>query len=65
MAEYQPGVCNVGGVERRKRYAFGVAGFVVAAAAVVAVYALSLPAVWMLAAGVPLLAGSEGVFQGA
>ncbi|MEE6210637.1 hypothetical protein U3A55_10775 [Salarchaeum sp. III] len=65
MTEYQPGVCNIGGVERRKRYAFGVAGVVVAAAAVVAVYALSLPAVWMLAVVAPLLAGFEGVLQGA
>ncbi|GAA0649593.1 hypothetical protein [Salarchaeum japonicum] len=65
MTEYQPGACNIGGGEQRKRYAFGVAGFAVAAAAFVAVYALSLPAVWTLATLVPLLAGFEGVLQGA
>ncbi|MGB9987007.1 hypothetical protein [Salarchaeum japonicum] len=65
MTEYQPGVCNIGAGEQRKRYAFGVAGFAVAAAVAVAVYAFSFPAVWMLAAVVPLFAGFEGVLQGA
>ncbi|QDX40243.1 hypothetical protein [Salarchaeum sp. JOR-1] len=64
MTEYQPGVCNIGQGERRKRYAFGVAGFVLAAAAFGTVYVLALPAVWTLTAIVPLFAGFEGVLQG-
>ena len=27
MAEYQPGVCNIGGREQQKRYFLGAAGF--------------------------------------
>ena len=62
--EYQPGVCNIGRAERRKRYALGVVGFAVAVVFAAAVLALSLPSAWLLATAVPLLAAFEGYYQG-
>lgn len=63
MPEYQPGVCNIGGAERRKRYAVGAAGFVAAAVTIKAVETLALPSWALLAAALPTFAGFLGVYQ--
>lgn len=62
--EYQPGVCNIGSAERRVRYGFGVAGFLVAGTVVVAVAVLSLPRWILLLSGLPLFVGFVGYYQG-
>jgi len=63
MAEYRPGACNIGGGERRKRYAGGVVGFVAAAVTVKAVEALALPSWTVVAVAVPVFVGFLGVYQ--
>jgi hypothetical protein len=62
--EYEPGACNIGRTERRVRFGVGAAGFLVAAAFVVAVPVLSLPRWALLLASVPLFGGFVGYFQG-
>lgn len=64
MTEYQPGVCNIGAAERRKRYALGVAGFLVALLLAVGLYTYTLDPIWMLVVALPLFAGFEGFLQG-
>lgn len=63
MTAYQPGICNIGRGERRKRYAVGTLGFAAAVGAVAAVAALALPDWTLLVAAVPLFAGFLGVYQ--
>ncbi|MCG1004455.1 MULTISPECIES: hypothetical protein [Halobacterium] len=63
MTEYQPGACNIGHAERRKRYLSGVAGFGAAALLVVAVATLHADPAWLLAAVAPLFVGFLGVVQ--
>lgn len=63
MPAYQPGACNIGHAERRKRYLTGVVGFAVAALLVVAVAALHADPAWLLAAVAPLFVGFLGVLQ--
>lgn len=63
MAEYQPGACNIGHAERRKRYLSGVAGFAATALLVVGVATVDAPRTWLLAAVVPLFGGFLGVLQ--
>ncbi len=64
MAEYKPGVCNIGKNEIRKRYAFGAAGFVIAAIISYVVFLLNLSH-WALAfVFIALIMGFEGIFQG-
>jgi hypothetical protein len=63
MAEYRPGACNIGGGERRKRYAGGAVGFVAAAVTVKAVEALALPSWTVVAVAVPVFVGFLGVYQ--
>lgn len=62
--EYEPGACNIGPAERRVRYGFGAAGFLVAAALVVAVPVLTLPRWVLLLAFLPLFGGFVGYSQG-
>lgn len=71
MAEYEPGVCNIGTRERRKRRILGIASLVGGAAYVVAVIAVDWPAVALLASFVfaffgvlNLLQASEGFCAG-
>ncbi|WP_336035699.1 hypothetical protein [Halobacterium yunchengense] len=63
MADYQPGACNIGAAERRKRYRTGVASFAAAALLVVAVLLVDAPAFWLLATVLPLFGGFLGVMQ--
>ncbi|MFC7075514.1 hypothetical protein [Haloarcula halophila] len=63
MAEYQPGVCNIGRVERRRRRFAGIGSFAAAVAVVVAVALDTVPttALW---ATVPFVFGGWiGVLQ--
>jgi hypothetical protein len=63
MAEYQPGACNIGHAERRKRYRSGVAGFAATALLVAGVAAFDASQTWLLAAVAPLFGGFLGVLQ--
>lgn len=62
-AAYEPGVCNIGRADRRRRYLSGVAGFAAAAVLVAVVAAVDASATWLLATVVPLFAGFLGVMQ--
>lgn len=63
MAGYQPGVCNIGRDERRKRRVAGVAGFVGAVAYVGVVLWAGLPGRFLLGTFAFLFGGFVGVFQ--
>ncbi|NIB98242.1 hypothetical protein [Halobacterium sp. R2-5] len=63
MPEYQPGACNIGHAERRRRYLTGVIGFAATALLVAAVATLQTPPVWLLATVAPLFVGFLGVLQ--
>ncbi|MGB9964384.1 hypothetical protein [Halobacterium hubeiense] len=63
MPAYQPGACNIGPAERRKRYLTGVAGFAATALLVAAVATLHADRAWLLAAVAPLFVGFLGVLQ--
>ena len=64
MAEYKPGVCNIGKNEIRKRYAFGAAGLALFAVLVYLLLSLSMPKIYLLSAFVPLVLAFEGIYQG-
>lgn len=64
MSDYQPGACNIGQAEQRKRYTTGILGFLAAAILTLAVFALELGTHWLLAAVAPLFLGFLGLFQG-
>ena len=63
MTEYEPGVCNIGARERRRRRWLGVTGFVLAAAYVGVVLYVELPAVVLLGTVAFLFPGFMGVLQ--
>jgi len=63
MEGYQPGVCNIGRDERRKRRVAGIAGFLGAAAYVAAVLWFGLPERYLLGSFAFLFGGFVGVFQ--
>ena len=63
MTEYQPGVCNIGTVERRRRRLAGLGSFVVAAAVVVAVAAGAIPTTTLWGAVPFVFGGWIGVLQ--
>lgn len=64
VAEYRPGVCNIGRAERRKRYLIGFAGFAVTAGFVWVYRTLPGPRWLLLASIVPLFVGFIGLYQG-
>ncbi len=64
MAEYKPGVCNIGKNEIRKRYAFGAAGLILSVALVYLLISFSLPRPYLLAVFIPLVMAFEGFYQG-
>ena len=64
MAEYQPGVCNIGKNEIRKRYTLAAAGFLIAAIVTYAILALSLPKWALVFSFIILVMGFEGFYQG-
>jgi len=63
MDEYQPGVCNIGANEQRKRWRAGGAGFVVAIVYAAAVVLADLPDAAFLLTFVFLFGGFVGYFQ--
>lgn len=63
MAEYQPGVCNIGRAERAKRRYIGYLGFLAAALVIVAVPIARLQPLWLLASAAPFYAGFLGYLQ--
>lgn len=63
MSEYQPGACNIGARERRRRRWVGITGFVLAAAFVAAAVYAELPPLALLGVFVFLVPGFLGVLQ--
>ena len=63
MTEYQPGVCNIGANERRKRRLAGGVGFLAAIGYVAGVVLADLPTNCLLATSVFLFGGFVGFFQ--
>jgi hypothetical protein len=64
MDSYQPGVCNIGKNEIRKRYTIGFVGLVTTAILVFVIALFSLPTWSILVSIVPLFLGAEGFYQG-
>ncbi len=64
MPTYEPGVCNIGRDETRKRYALAAFGFVAAALFCLALFAFELPRTALLVSFAFLLLGFEGLYQG-
>lgn len=64
MSEYQPGECNIGEAERRRRYALGLVASVATLVLITWVLANDGPT-WLLAlSSIPLFGAAEGFFQG-
>ncbi|QLH79764.1 hypothetical protein HZS55_21790 [Halosimplex rubrum] len=63
MSEYQPGVCNIGRDERRKRRTLGAVSFLAAAAYVGVVLGTGRPAGLLLGSFPLLFGGFVGVVQ--
>jgi hypothetical protein len=61
--EYQPGVCNIGPTQQRRRLLLGVGSLVAAGAYVAAVVALAWPRWALIASVVPLYGAAMGVLQ--
>lgn len=64
MAEYVPGVCNIGKNETRKRYGLAVTGFVLSAIIAYAIPLFHLPGWVIFFSYIFLLLGFEGFYQG-
>lgn len=64
MTGYQPGVCNIGKNEIRKRYGLAVVAFLISALFVFAALLFKLPHWAMLFTIIPLVMGFEGFYQG-
>ena len=62
---YQPGVCNIGPAEIRRRRTSGYLGLVVAVIFLVAAFALSWAAPWRLLVFIPAVVSASGFLQGA
>lgn len=62
--EYQPGVCNIGAAERRRRYAGALIGFLAAGGLAAAVLFWDLPQWMLLVTIAPLFGGFVGYYQG-
>ncbi len=60
---YVPGVCNIGPWEARRRWAFGIAGLVIAGALLVLLVALGAPAIARLLVLIPAWGGAFSVLQ--
>ncbi len=61
--EYEPGVCNIGVAEMRKRYLIGMVGFILA----ILILSFELPITsWIMATTLflSLFVGFEGAYQG-
>jgi len=61
--EYQPGVCNIGPAQQRRRLLLGVVSFLLSIGLVAAVVAVGWPRWTLLAAVFPLYGAAMGYFQ--
>ncbi len=61
---YEPGVCNIGKNEIKKRYELAVSGFFLTALLFFLLYFYNFSAVWFVVLFVPLMFGFEGLYQG-
>jgi len=64
MAEYQPGVCNIGKNEIRRRYGLAVVAFVIAAIVSYAILSFNWPKWALFFSFILLMMGFEGFYQG-
>lgn len=64
MVKYKPGICNIGGNERRKRYELGIIGIGFAIVLAFLIFYLGYPRWSMLICFIPFFLGSEGMLQG-
>lgn len=64
-AIYQPGVCNIGPAEIRRRRNSGWLGLGIAVAYLVLAFALDWPPVWRLLVAVPVAVSAGGFLQAA
>lgn len=60
---YQPGVCNIGPAEIRRRRFIGFAGMAAAVGMGLSLIAIDAPAIARLLVALPLAAGFEGLIQ--
>ena len=61
--EYQPGVCNIGPTQQRRRLLLGIGSLLLTVAAVAVILALSWPRWALLASLFPLYGAAMGYFQ--
>ncbi|GAA3774302.1 hypothetical protein GCM10022240_27630 [Microbacterium kribbense] len=64
-AVYQPGVCNIGPAEIRRRRQGGCIGLVVSVLYLAVAFALGWSAPWRLLVVLPAMLGASGFLQGA
>ena len=64
-AVYQPGVCNIGPAEIRRRRASGWLGLALAVVYLALTFALGWPAPWRLLVAVPAFLSAQGFLQAA
>lgn len=64
-AVYQPGVCNIGPAEIRRRRASGWLGLALAVVYLALAFALGWPAPWRLLVAVPVFLSAQGFLQAA
>jgi hypothetical protein len=62
-AVYQPGVCNIGPAEIRRRRASGWLGLAIAAVYLGLAFLLGWPAPWRLLVAVPVFLSAQGFLQ--
>jgi hypothetical protein len=64
MVGYQPGICNIGKNEIRKRYGLAAVAFVITAIVVYAILSFNWPHWTLLISFIPLVMAFEGFYQG-
>ena len=64
-ATYQPGVCNIGPAEIRRRRRSGYVGLAVAVLYLIVAFALGWPAPWRLLVALPVFLAAQGFLQAA
>ena len=64
-AEYQPGVCNIGPAEIRRRRMSGWVGLAVAVGFLILAFALGWAAPWRLLVALPVFLSAQGFLQAA
>ncbi|GAA2000793.1 hypothetical protein [Microbacterium ulmi] len=62
---YQPGVCNIGPAEIRRRRASGYVGLAVSVLFLALAFALAWPAPWRLLVALPAFLSAQGFLQAA